>query len=168
MVRKKSCLLLCLTAMFILSACSVSGAGSSYEEYTLGTELAITMKSGFSASEMPGADIYLSKGSEFALLAIRDTAESLAGYGYDPEQLDQYSYFDLVSKANGFTPVSGEADSPPFAVYRRSSGDTEYWYYVTVRECAEAFWTIYLICPAGDETECPQTIYNYASSIRIL
>ncbi|MBQ1465503.1 MAG: hypothetical protein IIZ17_02360 [Eubacteriaceae bacterium] len=170
MVKRKLLFLLCLIAAFSFTSCAFPAGSSSPEEYMLGEELCVTMSSGFKASEdMPGADVYLSKGDECALYAVRDTAETLGGYGYDPDGIDLAAYFDLVCAANGISPEPSDGSQEPYAVFRRTAGETEYWYYVTVRECPGAFWTVYLISPVREgEESAPQTLSDYGSSIRVM
>ena len=168
MGRKFACFLLCLAAVLTLAACSVPGERTSSEEYILGDELAITMDGGFKASDTPGADVYLFKGDECALYAVRDTKQSLEDLGYDTSVLDLSAYFDLVTKANGITAEEKTSEEAPVASCRRVSGDAEYWYCVTVRECGDAFWSVYLISPAGDGEPMPSFLSDYAASLRVL
>ena len=170
MVKRIMLFLLCLVTAASLSSCAFPAAGSAPEEYILGEELCVTMSGGFEASEdVNGAEVYLSKGDECALYAVRDTAQTLGGYGYDPDGIDLESYFELVCAANGISPAAKEDTGEPWALFRRAAGDAEYWYYVTVRQCPSAFWTVYLISPVTEgEENAPQFLSDYGASIRVL
>jgi len=162
MKKGLSALTVIIAAVFLLSGCT-AGSGA-LREHSFDQGLSVSLPGGFRQQSREGSDILMAGPDGVLFMAVRDTLESLGDRGYDTDSITLEDYFGLVQDANGITKEETEGTE---AVFVRHSGQTDYTYFLTVRQGTDAFWTIWFISPANAEEDPVASFREWAGTISV-
>ena len=92
--------------------------------------------------------------NKYMMAALRESFEMFEGYGLDTKNTSVEDYADLVKQANEY-----EDDFTPDSygnlriTYVKPVGESNYFYYSTVRKGSDAFWLVHFACLESDRAE---------------
>lgn len=136
---------------------------SGLTQYDLDCGLSIKMNEGFQVSDMENASGFL-ESERAAFMVILDDYASLSSLGYG-KSLTLEQYAALVQEAYETGAFGLDPLGNLFTTFVEDSGDTEIYYYVTVKQTESGFWTCIFYCYSDDQSAYQNRFPLWASSI---
>jgi len=136
-----------LVCMLCLLCCGCSGPNAdTLQSYTAQTGITLQMQAGMRLSAEDSVSCLYS-GQSCMMSALREEFADYAQMGHDPQAMTVEDYAHLVQQANDLQQTFLPDENGNLHVtYTNTSGNTEYFYYATVRKGSDAFWVVNFAC----------------------
>ena len=155
-------ILAALMAVLMLAAV-VGCAPAEPVAYDTGAGLVITMDAGMEEFEVEGmTKAYVD--NKVLFTCVKETNDELAAVGFENISLEEYA--ELSQLAYGLeTPYAADANGNLVTTYNADVDGQSWFYYVTLREGTDGFWTITLACADSDKAVYADKFATWNASI---
>ena len=136
---------------------------SGMKEYTLKCGLTFFGPGGLKEEETEAMAGYM-KSSTHLVMVIREDKP-----GTVLENASAEEYAKLLSDSNGLTPFREDRYGNLATTYTAESteeGKEDFYYYVTVKESADCFWLIQIVCPISLSVEGADELAQWSATFR--
>lgn len=141
-------------------ALSVNTAGM--KEYTMECGLTFFGPSGLKEEKTEAMAGYMKSGYHIVMVIREDKAGTVL------ENATAEEYGEMLAGSNGLNPFVRDSYGNLATTYTaESDADTEdFFYYVTVKEGADCFWLIQIVCPVSLSTEGADEMAQWSATFR--
>ena len=133
--------------MAVLMLAALAGCGlleSEPVKYDIGNGLSVTLPAGMQEVELEGFTKILAN-DKIGVYFVRETVDELADVGLENLTLEEYAELSEAAYALE-NPYTADANGNLVTTYNTDVDGVSYFYYTTLRQAADAFWTINFVC----------------------
>lgn len=138
--------------MAVLMLAAVVGcAAAEPVKYDVGNGLSITLPADMQEVEMEGFAKILAN-DKVGVYFVRETVDELAAVGLENLTLEEYAELSEAAYALE-NPYTADANGNLVTTYNADVDGTNFFYYTTLRQDADSFWTINFACEDSAKAE---------------
>ena len=163
-MKRTLCVFLAVCLCLVLCACGKEDTTTTAHTYE---DLTIRLPADFIdlSDEAYAAGLAFLHGLDpLAVNGLREEKALFASYGLE---LDLERYAKLVVLSNNLTVQPEKKDGILTFSYEAVTDGVSYTYVVTLRETADAFWTVQAYCPTADYSDVKDEIWDILSSVTV-
>lgn len=133
------------------------------KEYTMECGLTFFGPSGLKEEKTEAMAGYMKSGYHIVMVIREDKPGTVL------ENATAEEYAEMLSGSNGLTPFQYDRYGNLATTYTAESdeaGNEDFFYYVTVKESADCFWLIQIVCPVSLSVEGADEIAQWSATFR--